>query len=265
MGQLYLVGTVHTDPDGAYRLDRGLEALSPRNIFVEISADRAKDILASSLEKRLAEHEATMDRWTSQGFVLDADQRQRLLELAAFKNKDYGYEVARPFDYQSSHPDVQVHYVDVSSGSRLFRWLFTYGLRRAMGMHDKGLTPEVKASVLKGLESPFEEHVANVRYDVERDYQRAEAFAEYFQIIGEDKDFFASETATMPRHAVRSFRKVIDPRRNQVIADGIRKKHGDGVSVGIMGVSHLYLVADFLIDLQPSVNLLNEVPVPDVA
>ncbi len=263
MGDIYLIGTAHTDPDGPYRLDKMLKDFSPKRIFLEISDDRAKEILSSSIDDKMRVHEETIEEWTKQGFVLTPDQREKLLELARFKNRSYGFEVKCPLDYQRNHSEVEINYVDLSASSVGTKKRFTEGLREAFGMQNERLTPEMKAKVLYGLQFPIKTHIADFRGQVEFEYQRSQMTAAYLQAMGNDPEVFERETVGLSAQAKASLLRVVDPERNDAIARGIREGHkDDSNSVGIMGASHLYLVAALLEDLDPQVELLNLVPVP---
>ncbi len=105
---LYLIGTVHTDPDGNYRLGTLLERLTPERIVLELSPDRAQGFLSHTLEDKMREHEATIQSWKKQGFVLTSAQQEQLLQLARFKDGNYGFELHAPLAYQQRHPSAQL-------------------------------------------------------------------------------------------------------------------------------------------------------------
>ena len=259
MGDLYLFGTVHTDPDGAFRLDQALEFAFPDKIFIEISEDRTHALFANNIEDKIREHEENIASWEKQGFVLTLDQRTRLLEIARFKNKDYGYEVTSPTNYQEANSHVEIHYVDLAAKSAGF----TEGLREAFNMPPPQLTDAQKRNILAGLDYPVEAHVRSFRTLAEREYQGAIESAAYLRMLGENPEFLERETRNLSPEAREAFYHVVSPERNNAIAQNIRGKHNAEItSVGVMGASHLYIVADLLEDLEPKVILLNQVPVP---
>jgi hypothetical protein len=259
MGDLYLFGTVHTDPDGAFRLGSALEFVSPDKIFIEISEDRTHALFANTLEDKMREHEENIASWEEQGFTLTPDQRTRLLEIARFKNKDYGYELTAPTNYQTVHPQTEIHYVDLAAKSAEF----TNGLREAFNMPSPQLTETQKRNILAGLEHSVEAHQRSFRILAEREYGESMDSAVYMRMMAENPELLEKETRHLTPEAREAFYHVVSPERNNAIAQGIRDGHNAKVvSAGVMGAFHLYIVAGLLEDLKPNVILLNQIPVP---
>lgn len=257
MDNLYLIGTVHTDPDGMYRLDLLLKELVPRRIFVEISEDRAKPIFSDSLEQKMKEHENTIERWKAQGFVLTSEQRKKLLELARFKNRSHGFEVRSPSEYKKRNHSTDIYYVDIADEE------IVKGVNEALGKSQEP-TPEVRKKVLQGLQYSIENQIADLRGLVDFQYRESHRLASCSDRIGYDTEFFEKELAELSPQAKESLRRVFDPKRNDFIAEGIRKNHSnDGISIAIMGATHLYMVGYLLSDLKPDYILLNQIPVPN--
>ncbi len=249
---LYLVGTVHTDPDGISRLNHLLARLAPKKIFLEISEDRTNKILATSLEDKMKKHEETLEQWTQQGFILTPEQKSKLVDLIYFKNGSSGFEVSSSFEYKKTNPLTEIYYVDIVGEG------IVEGMDEALERSQEP-TLEVRKNVLRGLEYPLENHKADLRKLVELQYKQYHEVASYAYKISCDLDFFERELAELSVQAKESLRRVFDPKRDEFIAKGIRKNYcAEKVSLAIMGASHLDTVAYLLTDLYPSSLLLNE-------
>ncbi|HIH12063.1 TPA: hypothetical protein HA241_07785 [Candidatus Woesearchaeota archaeon] len=252
MTNLYLVGTVHTDPDGIERLDSLLNELAPKRIFVEISEDRARKIISNPLEDQMKKHEEVIESWSQQGFVLTPEQRAKLLNLIRFKNGSHGFEVRSPSEYKKRNIFTDVYYVDIADEE------IVKGVNEALDRSQEP-TPEVRQKVLRGLQSPIENHMADLRRLVDFQYKEAHCLASYFDGMSHDPEFFERELAELSPQARESLRRVFDPKRNDHIADGIRKYHiNDEISIAVMGAAHLGMVGYLLSDLRPDYILLNE-------
>src|SRR3989344_6232264 len=106
---LYLVGTVHTDPDGRERLASLLERLSPQIIAVEYHKDRIKpkedieDVIRELKEKILAKEE----------IILNERQRLTFLKYAKMINNSYMYELEVSKDHTQRFPDSRLELIDL--------------------------------------------------------------------------------------------------------------------------------------------------------
>ena len=241
---LYLVATAHTDPDGMDRLTTFLNRVNPKRILIEISKDRAERILQHSIDDKMREHEKEMDRWAKQGFNLSADQRDQILELARFKNENYGFEIRAALVYQQEMPSCEIDYIDVCVPRQKRR--FVAGLREMVGIHQE-LTPQMRRSIEEGLSYPVNIHKQHYRADIEIEYRRAYQMAHYYDQVARNPQLFEIETRGLSLQAKEAFKYVIDPERNVKMAKTIRKKHEEGGgTVATIGATHAYLIRPLL-------------------
>lgn len=257
MDHLYLVATAHTDPDGMARLSLLLNHIKPRRILLEISEDRAKEILSRSIDDKMLEHEKDLDNWARNGFILTPEQRAQILTLARFKNSNYGFELRGSLAYQQEFPECDVKYIDVCLPTE--RLSFIAGLREAVGMEQK-LTPQMRQNILQGLQLPVELHIQAYREDIEGEYQQAPQKATMLEEMSRNEEFFERVARGLSNQAKESIRYVIDPKRNSDMAARIREYHtSGGTSVAVMGAAHAYLIAPLVKDLSPALFPLNMV------
>ncbi|GEM_PF-2947494 len=261
---LYLVGTVHNDPDGNYRLRTLLDQLSPHRIVLELSSDRAQEFLSHTLEDRMREHEATIASWKKQGLVLTPEQRERSLQLARFKNKDYGFELDASLAYQQKHPAASIIYGDLPLPSTQESAAFVAGLRETFGMEKNSpLTADMQTNILQGLQSSIENYMYTLRQGVEENYRNALDSSAALTEMAHNPDLFEALALGLSPEARESFRFIVNPERNTSLARSIREGYTpQQTTISVMGIAHLYLVASLLEDLHPELVCLHEVPIP---
>ncbi len=202
----------------------------------------------------MKEHEDTIRRWDEQGFILTSKQRDKLLALARLKNRSHGFEVICSHEYKNRNPGTEIYYIDIG-GDEIYD-----GLREAFGRSQEP-TQEARQKILAGLTSSIEEHLADLRGLVDFQYSHAHKLASFGDAINAN---FENELGHLSPKAKESLRHVLNPKRNESMAAAIKKYHNNnGISVAVMGATHIYMIGYLLSYLRPAYILLNEVPVPN--
>lgn len=107
--RLYLVGTVHYDVDGEYRLDRLLNALAPNVVGLETSEGR-EDIN----EKISRETDRqTWDAIRRHKLFLTSAQRRIFRIYTEKSHAMYGYEIRSSEKYTAANPKSRLVYIDL--------------------------------------------------------------------------------------------------------------------------------------------------------
>src|SRR3989304_501358 len=94
---LYLVGTVHIDPDGKERLDYLLEKIKPSTVALEFHKDR---IIAEKDRKSHEEQKKELEEIINEsGLKLKPEQKSTLIDSNFKMNEIMGFEVRSSNDY----------------------------------------------------------------------------------------------------------------------------------------------------------------------
>lgn len=120
------------------------------------------------------------------------------------------------------------------------------------------MTREMYKGMLRGLNLGLEVYLRNLRSVVEQGYNYSYSSADFFKRVAESPSLFDDFTLGMQDEAKESVRQVINPQRNSYMVDKIRQASlQHPIVVGIMGATHMYLVAEIMADLKPLSILLN--------
>lgn len=248
MDKLYLVGTVHQDPDGANRLSSILRNVKPQKIGVELSEDTLRKLKTErkTLEQTLEEAKNILeDIHQKQGLVYTPKQREIHFKIIEFGYGKDGFEFWASQSYQERNAGITLKPLE----SEHLRDLTVTALSEKINENLLSILFNPEYLIL--LEGGFEVSLQAVRKGVQ----------EFYSLYPLLRDEMAA--GMLSEQEVIEFlglKEIMNTARDDYMAHEIAQLHQNvpGDTVAIVGMSHLFFLEPRLKEFSPIVRTLDQ-------
>ena len=227
---LHLIGTVHVDPMGTERLDRVLADFSPDVIALEMAKSRDRTDSDAVRNRRVEDLVSSLDLYSE-------EERAIIKRFCTYVSDDvWGYELKSSKEYVQKNPKTKLEYIDLDTVNPDDLFLLLVSAF-------KQFLPK-KAENVESLISDLKLMVA-VSY-FQNDIGRPQTELKDIDIKG------------MSEKDVQTLAAIYSPKRDDFMAENIRRLYTENRVIAIVGVEHLNGLKRRLEDLCPTVLALNE-------
>ena len=263
--QLYLVGTLHIDPDGKDRLDYLLRKLSPKVITAEAPENRTDwfdyEISQSELE------EIVHYQIERTGLKLNTKQRDIFLEISALLQEYSAFEFKTARLYCNNNPGCKLIPIDMSFGK-----VEGKDIRKAMIENESLLLNEGSIDgqeFINVLNKGIDAYVEVLREICFEEYERTKLIHDFYPYLRKDPDFGKKLNSirqveapeNLSEKSRKIFQMIFSPERDECMAINIRKIYAEikeGNMVVPVGQDHLLPIRARIEDLSPKVITLKD-------
>ena len=262
---LYIVGTVHIDPDGPKRLDSLLTSLSPQTILLESH----EDSLPYLKKSKAPEHskEEIYQAFRDIGIGLNERQVQTYLKVIKKLTRTMGFELYRPQEYARKNPRTELVCMDmpVIQSEEDCKALNTTLLKRNL---EALRNLEVRDLFLSKLDKGPNAYLALLRESVASFYsldfleqlEEMQKLRQTAQDLMQDQETEEDSDYTPEERALA--KRIIDPKRNNKMESTIRSVYladPSKTTLAICGMDHFLVLRRKLKRLKPNIKTLEEI------
>ncbi len=278
--KLYLIGSVHTDPDGYKRLDTLFRKVSPKIIGLELSKDRMDEFYKDeNLQEKVTQK--MLEKLEENGLTLSNQQKELYTSLSDIISSYLGFEFRAAGAYCDPSNDCRKECMDITA----YNNGKDYFIDGFVELESKEICKDEnsKQELIKSLEMGTDNLIENLRLNAEEDYMNGQIIQLCYSLtrkklivdsqeLNQKMDkantllikYMKRDTSPpegLSKVGEDAFNTIFSKKRDREMSRNIRNLYSglrEGNMVAVFGLRHLLPIRVELEDLNPMPVILNE-------